>query len=200
MEAAPKRKGATDAVTKETKSGTAVGGAEKSGPTHVTPQTKYISQVATAVADALTIREAPLPQAKSGTAVAARGKSSGRRAKAKKVKSAAFAAQFTIDVNAKAASAKTFKSAAVVTQSPVDVDAVGGSAETSVTTRSSLAGVVAEPKSKAAVSAQNTSTSGGRCSQTVSLQTSAGKCLVLYLAACYGNIGALFIEMHMLRE
>ena len=47
------------------------------------------------------------------------------------------------------------KSAVAVTQSPIDVDALGGSAETFVRTRSSLAGGVAEPKSKAAVSAQN---------------------------------------------
>ena len=69
-------------MTKDAKSATAMEGEGTSGPTHLTPRTKFRSQVAAAVAEALTIREAPLPQSnKHSTVVAADGKSNGRHAK-----------------------------------------------------------------------------------------------------------------------
>ena len=69
-------------MTKDAKSATAMEGEGTSGPTHLTSRTKFRSQVAAAVAEALTIREAPLPQSnKHSTVVAADGKSNGRHAK-----------------------------------------------------------------------------------------------------------------------
>ena len=110
-----------------------------------------------------------------------------------KFKSAVVTTQSVIDVDAKAERPNKFKSAADAAQSAIDVDALGRSAKTAVTTKSLLGGGAAAPMSEATVSAQNTCKSGGGGSQKVSLRTSLGKCFVLCLDVCYGNIGALII-------